>query len=129
LKGFKNMKKELEMELVKKYPKLYSQYGGDMRQTCMAWGMSCGDGWYNIIDELSAKLEPFGIVAAQVKEKFGGLRFYIEATPAEHFEEVHKLIQEAEVKSFETCEECGKPGERRGGGWIKTLCDECDKKD
>lgn len=34
-------------------------------------------------------------------------------------------ITKAEEKSYETCEWCGKPGKRRGRGWIRTLCDEC----
>ena len=123
------MNKELEKKLVEKYPILYRNYGGDMRETCMAWGMSHGDGWYDILDKLSAKLEPFGIVAEQVKEKFGSLRFYIGACPSEHFDEVYKHIQEAEHLSSKTCENCGKPGESRGGGWIQTLCDDCDKKE
>ena len=72
------MKEELEKKLVEKYPNLYKDYGGDMTKTCMHWGFAHGDGWYNLIDELSTKLEPHGIVAAQVKEKFGGLRFYVE---------------------------------------------------
>jgi hypothetical protein len=119
------MKKELQLELVKKYPNLYKDFGGDMRKTCMAWGLECGDGWYKIIDELSAKLEPLGVVAAQVKEKFGGLRFYINSGS----EEAYKLISKAESESFKTCESCGNPGQRRGGGWVKTLCEDCDKKD
>jgi hypothetical protein len=76
------MKEELELELVKKYPKIFQHYKGDPRQTCMAWGMTCGDGWYKLIDMLCFKLshlsDTHGIqtVADQVKEKFGGLRFY-----------------------------------------------------
>lgn len=122
------MKKELEMKLVEKYPILYSQYRGDPAKTCMAWGIAVGDGWYKIIDELSAKLELYGIVAAQVKEKFGGLRFYIESCPGDIFDEVHKLIDEAESLAYKTCESCGKPGTQTKSGWIKTLCEECKNK-
>ena len=115
------MDKQKELELVNKYPNLYKDYGGDMRKTCMAWGLAVGDGWYNIIDELSEKLEALGCVAVQVKEKFGGLRFYLGNYP----EGAHELITEAEEKSYKTCERCGKPGSPKGGGWVKTLCDEC----
>lgn len=117
------MKAELEAELVKKYPNLYKDYHGDMTQTCMTWGMECGDGWFKLIDELSAKLEPLGVVAAQVKEKYGGLRFYIHTGSDEAFD----LIEEAENKSYEICEQCGEKGKARGGGWIMTLCDKCDE--
>ena len=121
------MKKELEEQLVKKYPKLYAQYGGSPRETCMAWGMTCGDGWYKIIADLSEKLSKFeGVEAAQVKEKFGGLRFYLDGTTEENWKEAHKLTNEAEMLSLKTCENCGEPGKRRSGGWIRTLCDKCE---
>lgn len=121
------MNDELEKKLVEKYPKLYAQYGGDMRQTCMAWGMSCGDGWFKIIEELSEKLSKFeGVEAAQVKEKFGGLRFYVDGTTQENYKEVHKIISEYEALSYKTCENCGEVGEVRKGGWVRTLCDKCE---
>ena len=50
------MKKELEMKLVEKYPKLFKHYGKSPQETCMAWGCEHGDGWYNILDELCEKL-------------------------------------------------------------------------
>lgn len=124
------MKKELEEKLVEKYPNLYKEYGGDPRETCMHWGFSHGDGWYDIIDELSAKLEPFGVVAAQVKEKFGGLRFYLDYPKHlsdEDLQKVREIKNEYESKSYETCESCGEPGKRRSGGWIRTLCDKCEE--
>lgn len=76
------MKKELELKLVKLYPEILQDYGGDMTKTCMAWGMSHGNGWYNIIEELLQTLDKITanknekVVADQIKEKFGGLRFY-----------------------------------------------------
>lgn len=74
------MKKELEKLLVTTYPKLYRDYGGDIRKTCMGWGFACGDGWFPLILDLSSKIKKIDeqdrVVADQVKEKFGGLRFY-----------------------------------------------------
>lgn len=61
--------------------------------------------------------------ASQVKEKFGTLSFYMSSAT----DEMYKLISEAERKSGETCEDCGAPGKRRGGGWIVTMCDSCAK--
>ena len=120
------MKDELANELVKKYPTVFRRYKGDPRETCMAWGICTGDGWYKILDELCAKLEPYGVVAAQIKEKFGGLRFYLESTPSDKWDEIHNLITEAERQSYKTCERCGQPGDLRGGGWARTLCDDCE---
>lgn len=85
------MKKELEMKLVKKFPIIFSQYGGNMRDTCMAWGMECGDGWYNIIHDLCENVttligdKNIKVTAAQVKEKFGELRFYYDIKVPETF--------------------------------------------
>lgn len=120
------MDKELELKLVKKYPIVFTEYGGDMRKTCMAWGLTCGNGWYKLIDELCQILEPAGVVAAQVKEKFGGLRFYINACDKDKHDEVQAAIRRAESLSFKTCENCGEPGERKGGGWVHTYCDKCE---
>lgn len=64
------------------------------------------------------KEHPFEVI--QVKEKFGGLRFYTNFET----EEISKLIENAEDKSYITCEECGKPGQLRKGGWLLTLCNE-----
>ena len=123
------MKEELEKKLVEKYPNLYKDYGGDMTKTCMHWGFAHGDGWYNLIDELSAKLEPHGIVAAQVKEKFGGLRFYVEYPKhlsREQVEEIREMKNEYEQKSYTICEDCGKPGELCTHGWHRTQCKDCE---
>ena len=58
-------------------------------------------------------------VASQVKEKFGGLRFYVQGAIDEHYH----YISFAESMSYHTCEVCGAPGKRWTDGWHKTLCD------
>lgn len=120
------MNEENTKYLRENFPNLFKEYGGDPRQTCMAWGFSVGDGWFEIIKELAEKLEPMGVVAAQVKEKFGGLRFYINSVQTEDWKKIHDIINEAERKSYKTCEKCGQPGELKGGGWARTMCDDCD---
>ena len=67
------------------------------------------------------------IEAVQVKEKFGGLRFYTNFET----EYISALIDMAESMSYRTCEECGttKDAEPRGGGWIQTLCEKCFEKE
>jgi len=81
-----------------------------------------GPGWAGLIAEIYAAL-PEDAFVAQVKEKFGGLRFYIGAGTAE----LHDLIEDVEARSYTVCESCGKPGKPREGGWILTLCDECNE--
>jgi len=63
--------------------------------------------------------------ASQVKEKFGTLRFYMDGAT----DEMYDAINEAERLSATTCESCGLPGKVIGGGWIRVLCDKCNKED
>ena len=56
--------------------------------------------------------------AVQVKEKFGSLRFYTNMST----DEIDALIDAASLKSEQTCEECGQPGELSSNGWWITLC-------
>lgn len=166
------MNKHLEKYLVKKYPEIFVDYGGDMRRTCMAWGMSHGDGWFFLIDALCSSIQnhidnpqyvykktfkvycirtwnwiartlrlPYRwfyyrgeqmelgpkmpqVVARQVKEKFGGLRFYYDGGD----DEIRGMVRLAESLSYRICEECGVMNElvnRNGGGWIRTTCPCC----
>lgn len=111
-----------EEELLKKYASILN-----LRELCL----ECGVGWIALIDEALAvikeKAPKTKIVV--IKEKFGGMRiqgdFDIDDPAAQ--DAAWKAIEEAETKSLTTCEYCGKPGEQRRGGWIKTLCDDCHK--
>jgi hypothetical protein len=58
-------------------------------------------------------------VASQVKEKFGGLRFYVQAATDKHY----NFISFAESMSYRTCESCGAEGKTYTDGWHTTLCD------
>lgn len=120
------MRKELDDRLCREFPTLFKDRHADMRATCMCWGFACGDGWFNLIHQLCKDIVAIApdTVATQVKEKFGGLRFYIFSAP----EEVHDLIGRARVASLKICEQCGQPGKPNEQGWIRTLCDECRKK-
>jgi hypothetical protein len=83
---------------------------------------SVGPGWLGIIKRLIEDLIELGWdkQICQVKEKFGGLRFYINSGS----EEIWHRIQLAESASYITCEKCGELGQVRGDGWITTLCEE-----
>jgi len=81
------------------------------------------EGWYLLVKELIDDLIKLGWnkQVCQVKEKFGGLRFYIN----EGNDEIYKRITQAENDSYKICEITGKPGELRTDiGWYLTLCDE-----
>jgi len=51
-------RQEFEQRMTKTYPLLYSDMYGDPRHTCMAFGFDIGPGWYPMLEEMSAKLEP-----------------------------------------------------------------------
>ena len=70
------------------------------------------------------EFELFHPKAVQVKEKLGTLRFYMNSET----KEMSELISKAESLSYKTCEYCGAPGKQREGGWIKTLCNNCEGK-
>lgn len=60
------------------------------------------------------------VVATQIKEKFGTLRFYYQGGD----DYIRGLDSMAEAMSARICEDCGKPGKRTKGGWVRTLCEE-----
>lgn len=117
------MKKELEQKLFNDFPDLFADR---VRQ------IECDSGWFEIIYEASLKInniiktKNLSCKVAQVKEKFGTLRYYMDSTT----DEIQEIIKDAEVKSELTCEFCGtfENVKLRKGGWVKTLCNECNKK-
>lgn len=216
------MNPELTKRLLKRFPILYQDYYSSMTQSAMCWGFDHGDGWFEIIWQLSLAIEeelkytwlqkrwflfkkkfsrwwnravytvspirqdkmrqegsgiegdpyrwvviekapldalarlaskllrppdpnvygswtaslqrlgfkafviqPYtGLAVAQVKEKFGTLRFYCGGS-----ETIHKYINLAERLSSVTCEDCGEQGTTaESHGWISTLCDACGNK-
>ena len=93
-------------------------------------GLDCGDGWFDLIDALCdhitsmCKNNDWEIpTASQIKEKYGGLRFYTNGVDPKASETVFGSIGFAEALSYRICEECGKHAECRNDiGWIRTLC-------
>jgi hypothetical protein len=59
------------------------------------------------------------VVASQVKEKFGTLRFYYTGGD----DVIDGMVQMAEAMSSVTCEECGASGKTNDGGWLSTRCE------
>ena len=128
------MRKELDEALCAKYPLVFKDRNENMRVTAMCWGFECGDGWYELIDILCRNIQhhvDWSItthadkleqpIASQVKEKFGGLRFYLDYYVDDH---IQGMIQMAESMSHHICEECGNKGKLRNGNWLRTLCDQ-----
>jgi hypothetical protein len=72
--------------------------------------------------ELADALEELPSLA-QVKEKFGTMRFYMDGGS----EKMHNYVSFAEAMTSRTCEVCGNPGKSRNDNWVKTLCDKHHK--
>ena len=51
------MKQELDKLLCEKYPKMMVNRNKPMQETCMCWGFECGDGWFNILDQLMGNIQ------------------------------------------------------------------------
>ena len=122
------MDKELQEQIFKEFPELYRERHLDIYTSCMCRGFECGNGWYKIIHNLSneimEKSEDAGVpvpAVAQVKQKFGELRFSITPSDCGYFQD---LIRHAEDTSRITCEVCGNHAATVNitKGWLMTLC-------
>lgn len=143
------MENDRDLKLKEKYPKILKNLGGPSNETCMSWihgGIAVGDGWIPLLEELfkfcQAQHDYNGypqLVADQIKEKFGVLRFYYHfedcdsesAKLGEKFNRSEDYLEGAidfvEQLTSTICENCGKPSKVSGEVWLSTLCDECKK--
>ena len=118
-------------ELLKKYPEFFDWVKDKDPKApihSIQLGIECGDGWYDLLDSLmesikgycSANKIPF-IQITQIKEKYGGLRFYYNGGN----DIIFGMTWFSEDLSLKTCETCGRPGELRPGNWFVTSCNSC----
>lgn len=149
------MKLELQAELFHRYPCFFRKPGKRFFELDSVsnteeliqdggpfddWGVECGDGWFSLVDRLSCecekeieRLKSLGVPkerwprVAQIKEKFGSLRFYTRGSLPDELRE--RILKVSEEESRCTCELCGaprKPGSREA--WHPTTCDDCADK-
>lgn len=178
------MSPELEQKLFTKYPKIFRDANKSPQESCMAFGLEVGDGWYDLIDVLceaftytytttvkvdeeDAKrldikpyvdrdgkimyffnVKPPQVVADQVKEKFGTLRFYhhleydesntslvktkkypeLDAINKRYADYFDGIVHFADIASGRTCEVSGAEGQMHSRrGWFKVLSKEVAK--
>lgn len=139
MSGEQRMKKEYAQLIFQKCPLIYRGRNKGPKHNLMCFGFECSSGWFDMIFELSKKVEEIaetmkanGLpedelpMVSQIKEKFGTLRFYMSSTT----EEIQNLINQAEHASSQACEQCGKPGSlKKHGSRFLTVCDECEVND
>jgi len=145
------MKQELDTLLCERYPKMMVNRDKPMTETCMCWGFSCGDGWFDILDQLMGNIQHH--IDWKEKQRNWAITFNSTASPEdmrpvpdaipqvtldqvkEKFgtlrfyytggdDYISGMVTMAESMSGVTCETCGKHGKRVGGGWVTTLCEE-----
>ena len=122
-------------DLINKYPKIFQPYVGNPNG--INWH-GVPEGWLPIIDKLcgcmqlyidnhvtyskDGEYKPQQVTCSQMKEKFGGLRFYTNG----HDQVVEGMINMAEHLCDYTCQDCGSE-EDLGitSGWITVLCRKC----
>lgn len=118
-----------------KYPELFAEpYGG----------FCVGEGWWPIVETLCSQIDSYTkwanrtrqarlkdnpndlkvpdevpqVKVQQIKEKFGGLRFYYDG--GDDF--IRGLVTMAESWASKSCEDCGAPATKQTTGWIKNVC-------
>lgn len=149
--------------LLEEYPEFFKMEerttGDGPKMPFVLFGFECDDGWYVILKRLFSSIKwnvenndyPM-IIIDQIKEKFGGLRFYFEFIPfdehkwkksredwdtetkdtwlADHANQIHGAVDFAESLSYHICERCGSTEDVtcEGPGWIITRCKVCRDK-
>ena len=73
------MNELLQQKLFEDFPEIYRK--GEFPEYPFFFGFECDDGWFDLLYEMSKSIkntmiESDEIIVNQVKEKFGGLRFY-----------------------------------------------------
>ena len=119
-----------------RFPKMFAESYG---------GFACGEGWWPILEALCVNIQghidwknstrarllesnPYNhdipdevtqVTVRQIKEKFGGLRFYYDGGD----DTIDGMVTMAESWASKACENCGSPATKHTTGWIKNVCD------
>lgn len=132
------MNSQLIMQIFEECPLIYRRTADGAETIVLRRGVECGDGWFELIHQLSLSIEsiaqhlqregvPICMLpqVSQVKEKFGDLRVYLEKSAAG----VAEVVDVARQRAAKTCELCGQPGKKRitSSEWVTVLCDNCAK--
>lgn len=127
-----------EDDIITKYPKIFKQYVGNPGG--VNWEIPRG--WIKVIDWMCGTIQgyvdgyvshskdgewrPQQVVCTQIKEKWGGLRFYTHG--ADKY--VDGIVAMATHICYDTCIMCGSNEDVTvtNDGWVMYLCDKCKSK-
>ena len=95
------MKQELDKLLCERYPKMMVNRNKPMKETCMCWGFECGDGWFNILNQLMSQIQHH--IDWKEKQRAGAIKYNEMAAQAKAgnfdlFEETMKALPNDEYK-------------------------------
>ena len=95
------MKQELDKLLCERYPKMMVNRNKPMQETCMCWGFECGDGWFNILNQLMSQIQHH--IDWKEKQRAWATKYNEMATQAKAgnfdlFEETMKALPNDEYK-------------------------------
>ena len=119
------MNENLEKKLIEENKEFFSEE--------LETRISCGDGWYKVINEALQKIRNLSkdIIVLRIKEKQGALRIYIKNLDPknEKYGDILDIIDIAEIKSKTICEYCGSHANFISyHGLLKTICASCLQK-
>jgi hypothetical protein len=66
------MRIELDQDLCKRFPELFVLRNSDPSESPMCWGFDCGDGWYNIVNQLCK------LIQGHLKHREEGIAWAVE---------------------------------------------------
>jgi hypothetical protein len=132
------MSPDKEAKLFDDFPELFRSR--TEKGSSMCFGFACSDGWfdliYNLCSDIDSEAKKSGLSGdgypdvVQVKEKFGGLRFYSSCDESLS-KTMYSLIDKAEAESFKICEVCGSKESvttavtSASNWWIRSICQKC----
>ncbi len=86
-----------------------------------------GPGWSWLFEAgaqaIRARGTPKGLKTVEIKEKYGTLRWSVEA--AQDCSDIEEILDAVEHLSAFICEDCGAPGNINQAGWLRCQCRRC----
>lgn len=116
--------------------KLYKKYSNVLNGPLYA---EISEGWEGLVEdfveeisEASRDFKQGAVTISQIKEKFGGMRIYVDYDlPSEQISDLEKIVIKYEKFSWRTCEVCSACDivlHKRYAYWEQVICEECYQK-
>lgn len=115
---------------------IYKKYS---RVLCKPIYPETAEGWDALVEDFIQEMNEAAcafrnksITIIDIKEKFGGLRIYVDYDlPSEQISELERIVSKYEHLSLKTCSYCGEENKqmhKRMGYWDIVICQDCYNK-